>query len=390
MYAGKMHLGSDPRWQNNDGSTGQRRGGVCVPPADGSAAALVQHSDIAALCRFNPPYGFRALCKDPSAIPMLKRLANPKVCRYKTCAIVGSGGSLLGARQGREIDNHEAVIRLNLAPDARAAALAHNAPHRHLPTWLADVGGRTTWRVMAMEGYGYLNHYGRFWLRPPLGHGTHENMSGIPQEPLLGIACHEPTTGTGRCRAERIRQTFSHQWAASYLINPLLLRQWSQSYFLGVSGQRVPSTGMIAIAFASQLCGEVHVYGYGNGSCLDACYHYYDCGETRGTAGVAQSVMFGGDPKATGGYHNFSAQALALRQLAENGAIHAHWGTCSPTLGDPPQAYLNRKVGSGRARVRRPRSPRGRGSLRSSKSSKSSRRGKGRGHMRREARGGSS
>ena len=48
------------------------------------------------------------------------------------------------------------VIRLNLAPDAEQAAASRYAPHSHLPTWRADVGGRTTWRVMAMEGCAYL------------------------------------------------------------------------------------------------------------------------------------------------------------------------------------------------------------------------------------------
>ena len=116
------------------------------------------------------------------------------------------------------------MIRLNLAPDAQQAAVSRYAPHSHLPTWRADVGGRTTWRVMAMEGYAYLKHYPRFWLRPPSGRGTHEDMRSIPQEPLLAIGCHTPGRGTGRCRADRIAQTFAHPWSASYLINPLLLK----------------------------------------------------------------------------------------------------------------------------------------------------------------------
>ena len=243
---------------------------------------------------------------------------------------------------GAEIDGHDAVIRLNLAPDARATARSRFAPHRHFPTWLADVGGRTTWRVMPMDNYGYLSHYGRFWLKPPLGHGTHDNMSGIPNSPLLAIACHAP--GAGRLSKERLRQTFAHQWSASYLVNPLLLRQWNRRYFRGVHNQIVPSTGMIAIAFASQLCEKVHIYGYGNGSCLSQCYHYYDCGETAEEGkGVAQSKMFAADSLASKGYHNFSAQATVLQQLASSGAIHPHWGTCEPSLGEPPAEFLNLK-----------------------------------------------
>ena len=52
---------------------------------------------------------------------------------------------------------------------------------------------------------------------------------------------------------------------------PLLFKRWSDAHFRGVRGQRVLSTGMYAIALASQLCGETHIYGFGNGSCLRQC-----------------------------------------------------------------------------------------------------------------------
>ena len=333
--------------------------GVCVRPASG-ASALVQHADMAELCRRNPPFGFRALCKEPEVnggetLRMLQRFRDPAVCKYRTCALVGSGGGLLGARAGAAIDAHDAVLRLNLAPDGPQTALRKEAPHRHVPTWVADVGARTTWRVMAMEGYGYFKHYPRFWLGRPKGWGKHRNMSGIPQTPLLAVACHTPTNGVGRCRAERLQQVFDHAESASYLVNPLLIHEWTQAHFRGVRNQKVLSTGMWAIAFASQLCGEVHIYGYGNGGCLQQCYHYYDCGETRGKAGVNQSVFFT-DPKSSGGYHNFSAQAQVLHELAAKRVVVPHWGTCAPSNGDPPAEYLNRPSSRGHgAHARRAR-----------------------------------
>ena len=66
-----------------------------------------------------------------------------------------------------------------------------------------------------------------------------------------------------------------------------------------------------------QLCGETHIYGFGNGSCPHACYHFYDCGETAGKLGVEQKQMFGDDPRATGGYHNFSAQAAVRARVRQ-------------------------------------------------------------------------
>ena len=203
--------------------------GVCAKPANG-AAALVQHADFTELCSANPPFGFRPLCRtEREALTWLRKLRDPPRCHYDSCAVVGASGNLLGARLGASIDAHDAVIRVNFAPDAKMAVTSQNAPHSHEPTWAADIGRRTTWRVMTMEGYGYLGHYPRFWLKKPRGHGRHDNMSGIPQEPLLAISCHVPGSNQGRCRASRLRQVFAHAEAASYLISPLLLRQITRS-----------------------------------------------------------------------------------------------------------------------------------------------------------------
>ena len=277
---------------NGDCWGGDARG-VCIAPQHG-ASALVQHADQGRLCARDPPYGFRPMCRSAGkerSLKMLRDLRDPARCHYTSCAVVGASGTLLGARLGHEIDKHDAVIRVNFAPDGVMASRNKHAPHSHAPTWLADIGARTTWRVMTMEGYGYLSHYPRFWLKPPRGHGESEDMSEIPQRPLLAVSCHVPTTSMGRCRVERLEQVFAHKWSASYLINPVLLDEVRREYFPNVRNQKTLSTGMTAIAFAQQLCGQVHLYGFGNGSCEDACYHFYDCGPTAGSAGLKQFVL---------------------------------------------------------------------------------------------------
>ncbi|KAL3932018.1 MAG: hypothetical protein SGPRY_000875 [Prymnesium sp.] len=252
--------------------------GVCAPPVGGGAAAFVQHAPTSSLCQRNPPFGFRPLCSDDKAVEMLKRLRDPARCSYESCAIVGAGGSLLGARLGEQIDSHDAVIRINLSPDAMMAARSKHSPHSHEATWVADIGARTTWRVITMEVYGYMKHYPRLWLGPrPLGWGKHRNMSGIPQQPLLAVSCHQPGRTMGRCRPDRLKQVFDHPWSASYLISPLLLHQTTTRYFKGVKDQLTLSTGMTAIALARQMCAKTHIYGFGNGSCGNQCYHYYEC-----------------------------------------------------------------------------------------------------------------
>uniref|UniRef100_A0A7S0JCX0 Uncharacterized protein n=1 Tax=Calcidiscus leptoporus TaxID=127549 RepID=A0A7S0JCX0_9EUKA len=316
--------------------------GVCSVSNGGAAAALVQHADFTALCKHNPPFGFRPLCtgeEASTAVKMLRTLRDPARCFYPSCAVVGASGNLLGARLGGAIDAHAAVIRVNLAPDGRAAAAMPKAPHTHTPTWVADVGERTTWRVLTMELYGYLKHYPRLWLAPPLGHGRRANMSGIPQEPLLAVSCHQPGRSQGRCRSDRLRQVFAHEESASYLINPLLVGEMSDRYFADVENQKVLSTGMTAIAFATRMCGEVHLYGFGNGSCGDQCYHYYDCSTRRGAAPTSQAHFFS-NSKASGGFHNFSAQAQVLLRLTAEGKIWPYWGQCSRSFGNAPAEYV--------------------------------------------------
>ena len=66
-----------------------------------------------------------------------RNASQPLQCRFRTCAVVGSSGGLRGARFGRYIDAHEAVLRINAAPTTNQ--------------FDAAVGARTTWRVHNSE-----------------------------------------------------------------------------------------------------------------------------------------------------------------------------------------------------------------------------------------------
>ena len=106
------------------------------------------------------------------------------------------------------------------------------------------------------------------------------------------------------------------------------------------------------------------MYGFGNGSCEGTCYHFYDCG-ANGNPKNNQS-LFLHDPRSSGGYHNFSAQAQVLLDMAQAGHIVPHWGGCARSLGGAPDAFVS---------VAKPPRRRGRGGR-----GKAPKRGRGRQH----------
>ena len=86
------------------------------------------------------------------------------------------------------------------------------------------------------------------------------------------------------------------------------------SFLISVCGRHVATRGGTACRIPvrtltlSWQSHQVHLYGFGNGSCGDQCYHYYDCGKRSEAMPAPSQQQFLVSSKASGGFHNFSAQ----------------------------------------------------------------------------------
>ena len=153
----------------------------------------------------------------------LRNASQPAVCRYRTCAVVGSSGSLRGAGFGAAIDSHDAVIRINAAP-----TFGHERA----------VGARTTWRVHNSEKPYMLA------------------ASDVPSLQL--VICHMAWIGS--CQ----HQAFSGAYTTTIAyVNP---RFYGQLFTLlgAPRDKQSPSTGLLAIALALGACDAVSIYGFGS------------------------------------------------------------------------------------------------------------------------------
>ncbi|GBG73498.1 GT29-family glycosyltransferase [Chara braunii] len=178
---------------------------------------------------------------------------------WRSCAIVGNSGSLLGSRRGWEIDHHEMVMRLNNAPTMG---------------FEKDVGGRTT---LSLINGNLLHACAEKPLCPCFPYG--------PNVGLISYACQPAHwDDPGRC-------TESHSDSFIYMVDDNLqaicnrivveltrarLASRGETLHAWVRRKKTTihfSTGMLAVLSAIAMCQAVDLYGFQGDS---EQHHYFE------------------------------------------------------------------------------------------------------------------
>lgn len=220
---------------------------------------------------------------------------------YSDCAVVGASGNLLLGSLGADIDQHDAVFRLNHAP---------------VESYKVAVGSKTTVRIMTMDEYATDRSY------PRRQGGAWRNHSEVALGTHIIISCHRPFDG--RCVPWRIEHLFAKRdrLIGAHLLGPTIVNAAKMRYE-GQTRQRSPTAGALAIEVALASCRRVSVYGFISARCAHPCYHYYDC--------TYSEAHFVSSRRATNGYHDFAALMASLQKMHCDGLVTLRPASCAPT-----------------------------------------------------------
>lgn len=195
--------------------------------------------------------GNRALT--PEAIRALPPNADAIMRRYgfKTCAVVGNSGGLNDAKLGKDVDSHDIVVRLNVAP-----VNGHEE----------KVGSKTSFRILNTlwsARYGSMKR-GAPWAKKseeiPLEHGATLVFTRFEPAHFVDmvdfLASHGRKDITVLMLSSRV-VSMVHLLEAHY--RNRLCRQGYGPY----PGGQTPSSGLVAVYVMMQVCRKVTAYGFG-------------------------------------------------------------------------------------------------------------------------------
>ena len=212
---------------------------------------------------------------------------------HRDCAVVASGGTLQGAGLGKQIDEHEIVVRINQAPTWRSRRI---------------VGSRTTHRLIN-------NLWTQNYAKADLSKAISDiSNSSTPVESNLTIYITRPNAKDYLKlihHRKQFRPDVDIRLVSSRVVSIVRDRLLSpyrkkleeenvdELTAALLEGRDTPSSGLVAVFLMIQLCGKVTAYGF-SGINDGARYHYWK-----------------GNRQYQNRTHSFSVERALLRRLAQ-------------------------------------------------------------------------
>ncbi|CAB1342106.1 unnamed protein product [Coregonus sp. 'balchen'] len=208
-------------------------------------AGSFSHSEWGRLEKYMPPYGWKDLPQDVvrSTLALLNDSSSSRLFERRwpdqcvRCAVVGNGGILGGSKQGRAIDSHHFVFRVNGAitkhfEEDRGRYIFIPSNERDYVMMSAAIQGLTV--TSGHDKGDWPSQY--FGFKPPVQH------------------------------FKMLHPDFITYVTQRFLKSPLL--KYSQLY--------MPSTGALMLLTALHMCDQVSAYGFITKNFADFSDHYYD------------------------------------------------------------------------------------------------------------------
>ena len=183
-------------------------------------------------------------------------LDEPKF-EFKTCAVVGNSGVTLLKEYGEEIDNHDAVIRINMAP---------------IRGFEKYVGKRTTFDVVNSHNVREILQGVRRW-RPANEGETKLVLFETASHFARYHLCQPLLKKYGAENAILLNPLFSNRAHSLWIKLKELLEKTKNNQY-----NRKPMSGFFAVLYALQMCDKVDLYGFDAYTSRKKSYryHYFD------------------------------------------------------------------------------------------------------------------
>ncbi|XP_026063144.1 alpha-N-acetylgalactosaminide alpha-2,6-sialyltransferase 2, partial [Carassius auratus] len=226
------------------------------------------------------PYGWKdqsfyeisktlSLLSDPANSHLFERKTSDTCVR---CAVVGNGGILNGSRQGKTIDSHDYVFRVN-------GAIIQGFEN--------DVGTKTSF-------YGFTTNS----LKNSLIDYYQDGFHNVPRDPdigyifipaetraylMLAAAIQGVSVTSGPDKGDRPSEIFGYnpeihqfkmihpsfiQYVTQRFLKSPLLEQYRDTY--------IPTSGALMLLVALHTCDQVSAFGFMTENYKDFSCHYYD------------------------------------------------------------------------------------------------------------------